>query len=109
MTPSKKPLLVAVIAAVLAWLFGTFFVGTADEHWYTASGTVNMLDPIAIDRALRDPTFTASLAWGQFSLVGKYWAFTLPIGLAVTTFVLVLSVSHFLGRRARPNDPASPQ
>ncbi len=109
MARSKKVLLVAMLAAVVAWLGGTFVVGTADTRWYTASGTVNMLDPVAIDRALRDPTFTASLTWWQFSLVGKYWALTLPIGLGVATFVLVLVVGHLLGRRTRPNASASRQ
>lgn len=99
MTRSKKILLIAVIASFLAWLAGTFLVGTANEHWYTASGAVNMLDPIAIDRALKDPTFTASLSWGKFSLTGKYWGLFLPIGFAVGAFVSVLVIGRLLARR----------
>lgn len=99
MTRSKKLLLIAVVGAFLAWLAGTFLVGIANEHWYTASGTVNMLDPMAIDRAIRDPTFTASLSWGEFSLVGKHWTLLLPIAFAVGEFVLVLVVGHLLARR----------
>lgn len=99
MTRSKKILLIAVVASFLAWLAGTFFVGTANEHWYTASGTVNMLDPMAIDRALKDPTFTASLSWGEFSLAGKYWGLFLPIGFAVGAFVFVLGIGRLLAQR----------
>lgn len=99
MTRSKKLLLIAVSCAVLAWLAGTFLVGTAHEHWYTVSGPVNMLDPIAIHRALGDPTFTASLSWETFSLVGKHWALFLPIGFAISAFVLVLVIGRLLVRR----------
>ncbi len=99
MTRSKKTLLIAVVGAFLAWLAGISLVGIADEHWYTATGTVNMLDPIAIDRALRDPTFTASLSWGEFSLVGKHWAFLLPVTFAVGAFVLVLVIGRLLARQ----------
>lgn len=58
-----------------------------------------MLDPMAIDRALNDPTFTASLSWGEFSLVGKYWALFLPIAFAVGAFVFVLVIGRLLARR----------
>ena len=109
MTRPKKILLIAVVGAFLAWLAGTFLVGIANVHWHTALGTVNMLDPMAIDRALRDPSFTASLSWGDLSLVGKYWALFLPIAFAVGVFVLVLVVGHLLARRqqgrARPVYP----
>lgn len=99
MTRSKKILLIAVVGAFLAWVAGTFLVGIANERWYTASGAVNMLDPMAIDRALRDPTFTTSLSWGGFSLVGKHWALSVPIAFAVGAFVLVLVVGNLLTRR----------
>lgn len=98
MTRSKKIILIAVASAFLAWLAGTFLVGIANEHWYTASGAVNMLDPLAIGRVLRDPTFTASLSWGEFSLVGKYWGIFLPLAFAIGTFVLVLGIGR-LGAR----------
>ena len=99
MTRSKKILLIAVVVSFLAWLAGTFLVGTANEHWYTASGTVNMLDPMAIERAFKDPTFTASLSWGEFSLTGKYWALFLPIAIAVGAFVFVLVIGRLLARQ----------
>lgn len=98
MTRSKKIILFAVASAFLAWLAGTFLVGIANEHWYTGSGAVNMLDHLAIDRALRDPTFTASLSWGEFSLVGKYWGIFLPIAFAIGAFVLVLGIGRLSAR-----------
>ena len=98
MTKSKKILLIAVVSAFMAWLAGTFLVGIANEHWYTASGAVNMLDPVAIERALRDPTFTASLSRGGFSLVGKYWGPFLPIAFAIGAFVLVLGIGRLRAR-----------
>lgn len=58
-----------------------------------------MLDPMAIERALIDPTFTASLSWGEFSLAGKYWVLFLPIAFAVGAFVLVLAIGRLLARR----------
>jgi hypothetical protein len=99
MTRSKKTLLIAVIFSFLAWLAGTFLVGTATENWYTTSGTVNMLDPMAIERALNDPTFTASLSWGEFSLTGRYWSLFLPICFALGAFVSVLVIGRLLAQR----------
>lgn len=99
MTRSKKVLLIAAFSSVMAWLAGLIVVGNAYEYWYTASGTVNMTDPMAIEHALKDPTFNVSLSWGEFSLVGKLWAFYLPIGFAMAAFVLVIVVGHLTARR----------
>lgn len=99
MTRPKKILLIAVVSTCLAWLAGTFLVGIAHPNWYTASGAVNMLDPMAIDHALKDPTFTGSLSWGEFSLAGKYWALLLPLGFGLAAFVLVFVIARVLARR----------
>ena len=71
MTRSKKFLLGAILGAALAWLGGTFLVGIAHVQWYTASGTVNMLDHIAIDRALKDPNCV--IPYGSFGML-EMWA-----------------------------------
>ena len=54
-----------------------------------------MLDPVAINRALGDPTFTVTLSWGEFSLVGKYWSLFLPIVFAAGAFVVVFGIDRF--------------
>lgn len=100
MTSDKKRLMVAIAAAVFAWLVGTWLVGVADEQYLTAAGVVNMSDPFAIERAIKDQTFTATLSWGSITLQGLYWSFAFPLGLAVGAFVLFLGIGHARSKRA---------
>lgn len=80
MISNKKRLLVAIAAAVFAWLGGTWLVGVADEQYLTAAGVVDMSDPFVIERAIMDPTFTATLSWGSITLQGLYWSFAFHLG-----------------------------
>lgn len=62
-----------------------------------------MSDPFVIERAIMDPTFTATLSWGSITLQGLYWSFAFPLGLAVGAFVLGLAIGH--ARRKRADKP----
>ena len=98
----NKYFLFAIAGAIGAWLAGTSLVGMAEERHYTASGSVDMLDPHAIGSAMADPAFTASLTWGSFTLTGMYWALFLPLAMAAFTFVVVIVISRLRCDRVAP-------
>lgn len=77
MTRSKNKLLIAMVCSFLAWLVATFLMGSATELWYTASGAVDMLDPIAIERTFTDPRaffLQIASAVGAFVLMRAIWS-----------------------------------
>ena len=92
MTRGTKSFLMATVAALFAWVAGTTMIGMAEIRHTTSSGLVDMTDATQITRALRDPSFTASVAWGDFALHGTAWPFLFPILLAVCVFVAVLVI-----------------
>lgn len=102
MRQQTKYILIAIVAALSAWLVGTYLVGIADIQEFTASGPIDMRDVHQIKRAISDPTFTTTYSWGDITLHGWYWAFILPFGAAVFSFVSVLVVA---GIRRRTHAP----
>ena len=102
MTRSTKYFLAAIFSAVGAWVAGTMLVGVADLRYFTASGPVDQLDSYAVSRALADPTYTASLSWGSFTLTGIHWTFTLPLIFAGAVFIAVLLSEKLLNSRSAP-------
>jgi hypothetical protein len=101
-TRGTKYFLLAIAAAAVAWAIGTIAIGYAEIRYFTSSGAVDMLNATAISVALSDPSFTATLTWGGFTLKGIHWTFSLPLLLAAITFVSVLVVAKARGRRAAP-------
>lgn len=99
MSRSGRNILIATIAAFIAWILGTALVGTAEEHHMTASGLVDMTNALDISRAMKDPTFTASLSWGSVSLNGLLWSTLLPVLLAALAFVGTLVFARGVGKR----------
>src|SRR5687767_4758568 len=89
----SKYAVAAFLAAATAWVLGTAAVGMANVRWFTASRTVNMLDPNDISRAMADPTFTSSYTWGSFTLVGTHWSFLIPCGVALIAFSAVITLA----------------
>ena len=92
MTRGTKSFLMAIFAALFAWAAGTTMIGMAKIRHTTSTGVVDMTDASQITRALRDPSFTASVTWGDFTLHGTAWPFLFPVILAVSVFMVVLVV-----------------
>lgn len=102
MTRGTKYFLLAIVGGVIAWVIGTTVVGYADTRYFTSGGTVDMLNATAVSTALRDPSFTATLTWGSFTLRGVHWTFSLPLLLAAIAFIVILLVARVRAPRAAP-------
>lgn len=92
MTRGTKSFLLAICAAITAWVIGLYLVGSATIRHFTSRGSVDMTDASQVARALRDPTFDATMSWGGVTLTGVHWPGTFPIILGLVAFVLVLIV-----------------
>ena len=102
MTRSTKYFLLAIGVAAVTWVIGTILVGYADTRYFTNSGTVDMLNSSAVSNALTDPSFTATLTWGNFTLKGIYWTFLLPVLLAAIAFISILLIAKARKPRVAP-------
>jgi hypothetical protein len=89
MSRGTKTFLMATGAAILTFLIFMYLVGLGESYAFTASGSVDLLSPDSLQKALSDPTFEEGVKWGQARLTSKQVGLLLLI-LPAVSFLFVL-------------------